>query len=358
MTEKDLNRKGIVPKWDSDKTVNVSEWDIDQGNNRIYNISQTYQREYSKLLSGEPKENVELYDRFLKRMRFEGISVVRRLNYLRALNVLKGVRGCKALESLSKADIEAFLDYISRYSRGTIQIRFYSLKKFLKFLGKLELVEGITIAKVKDIKVKAGDLLTREELAKLVDAAYTARGRAFLMMLYESGARIGELLNIKLIDLDFDPEGVLVTIDGKTGRRRIRLVESAEYLRKWVSIARKDNQTYLWFGPDGEPSKYAATLKFLRKTVKKAGLKKHVYPHLFRHSRASELAQKLKESQLRAFMGWGAASDMPRVYIHLTAQDLDRAILDLYKTDTKTEGEPLDEIKDFYMFYKKMKAIS
>jgi integrase len=180
------------------------------------------------------------------------------------------------------------------------------------------------------------------------------------MMLYESGARIGELLNVELKDLEFDSNGVLVEINGKTGKRRIRLVESAKLLRQWVNeIKEKHPRTpYLWFGDDElMPSKYAATTKFLRKTAKLAGLRKKVNPHLFRHSRASELAQKLREPQLRAFMGWTGASDMPQVYIHLSAQDMDKAILDLYKTDETKTNEPLDEIKDFYMFWKKMKAL-
>jgi integrase len=180
------------------------------------------------------------------------------------------------------------------------------------------------------------------------------------MALYESGARIGELLNLEIRDLEFDCDGVLVYLDGKTGRRRIRLVESVAYLRRWLDEIRKNHPSvrHVWFGPDGkEPSKYPACMKFLKKTAREAGLRKKVYPHLFRHSRASELAQKLKESQLRAFMGWGAASDMPRVYIHLSAQDVDKAILQLYKPARTEENNDMSEFMQFYQMFKKAKAL-
>ena len=331
-----------------------NEWD----NNCIYNISKTYERHFERLVSGQSKANVELYTRFLKRMKIEGISIVRRLNYIRALLVLQKVVDVSAVE---RKHIDLFFDEISHNSPSTIQLRFNCLKKFLCFIGKSKLVEGVKTARVKEVRVKASDLLTREDLGKLLDATSTKRGRAFISMLYESGARIGEMLNVKLVDLEFDPSGVLVSLDGKTGRRRIRLVESTEFLRDWVNEVKltHPNTPYLWFGADdSRPSQYATTCKFLRGIVRKSGLRKKVYPHLFRHSRASELAQKLKESQLRAFMGWTGSSDMPRIYIHLSAQDLDNAILDLYKAeDTKPKSE-VDEIRDFYMFYKKMKSIS
>jgi len=315
--------KSEVPVWDNNQKVKTSEWDLELGNNRIYNLGREYERCFADLIDGQSKENVELYSEFLGRAKFEGIGIVRRRNYMRALRMLKGITGDLPLKELEKRHVDAFLSEISGASPGTRQIRFYCLKKFLVFLGKEEFLKGVKPALSKDIKVKPGDLLTREDLQRLLEACPTARGRAFLMTLYESGARIGEMLNLEVNDVEFDQNGALLDLDGKTGRRRIRLVESAESLRRWMGEIKKEHPkaAFVWFGPDeGEPSNYAATVKFLRKTARMAGLRKKVYPHLFRHSRASELAQKLKESQLRAFMGWGAASDMPRVYIHLSAQ--------------------------------------
>jgi len=346
-----------LPEYESDRRVKVSEWDIDSGNNRIYSIRRTFEREWNRLVDGQPKENVDLYKRFLKRTKFEGIGVVRRLNYIRALQVLKKTTDGVSLRTLDCRHVDRFLDSLGHYSTSTVQIRFYCLKKFLEFLGKAELLDGIKPPRKRDVKVKASDLLTREDLQKLIVACYTTRSRAFIMMLYESGARIGEILNIELKDLEFDSNGVLVEINGKTGRRRIRLVESAKYLREWFKEIKNShpNTPYLWFGVDEmHPSQHAAVAKFLKTTAKRAGLRKRVYPHLFRHSRASELAQKLRESQLRAFMGWDAASDMPRIYIHLSAHDLDKAILDLYGTqDPGQKTGSLDEFMQFYLTWKK-----
>jgi site-specific recombinase XerC len=336
-------------------------WKIDPGNNSIYDIDKTFERQYSMLVKGQPKENVELYRDYLKRAKFEGISVVRRVNYIRALRVFKEVIGRKPLSEISKEDTDGFLDAVSGNSPATMQMRFYCLRKFLQFIGKGELVEGVRPPNPSGVKVKASDLLSREDVQKMVDVVGTTRGKAFVTMLYESGARIGELLNVQIRDLEFDEHGVKVSLDGKTGRRLVRLVESASYLREWVDLVKKTHPDapYLWFGlNDQEPAKHPAVLKFVKELGKKANLGKNVYPHLFRHSRASELAQKLREPQLRAFMGWTGASDMPQVYIHLSAQDMDEAILGLYgNCSVKSESESLDEMRKFYEVWKAMKAL-
>lgn len=334
----------------------LNEWDSKVG---IYNLATNYERQIEKLFDGQPEENVRAYTDFLKRAKFEGISISRRGNYLLALRALKEVLGERPVSSVGKDDVQAFLDKISVRSQATQKIRFYCLKKFLKFLGKVELLSDLKPPREGDVKVKASDLLTREELEGMMQACPTVRGKAFLMMLYESGARIGELLNLRVSDVLFDPNGALVEINGKTGRRRIRLVESAQLLSEWFKElkATRPKAAYVWAGlSDDMPSRYPATAKFIKETAKLAGLRKRIYPHIFRHSRASELAQKLREPQLRAFMGWAGASDMPRIYIHLSAHDMDRAILELYQKAETPKNEMQDFLK-FFDIYRQMKAL-
>jgi len=68
---------------------------------------------------------------------------------------------------------------------------------------------------------------------------------------------------------------------------------------------------------------YVYTLQMLKKTAVKAGIKKHIYPHLFRHSAATRDARYLTESELRLKYGWSGDSQMAQVYVHLSDADLD-----------------------------------
>jgi len=77
----------------------------------------------------------------------------------------------------------------------------------------------------------------------------------------------------------------------------------------------------------------------LRKIAKRAGIRKKVNPHAFRHARATHLAKFLTEAQMKEFFGWVQDSDMASVYVHLSGRDVDRAILQLYGMQVDEEKE-------------------
>jgi len=74
----------------------------------------------------------------------------------------------------------------------------------------------------------------------------------------------------------------------------------------------------------------------------RAEIKKHVHPHLFRHSRLTDLAKSgFNEAQLRKFAGWAGSSKMAAVYIHLSGQDIDDKLLEISgikKAESKDNG--------------------
>jgi hypothetical protein len=65
----------------------------------------------------------------------------------------------------------------------------------------------------------------------------------------------------------------------------------------------------------------------LNKIAKKAGINKRIHPHLFRHSRATYMANFLTEAQMNAYFGWVQGSSMPSIYVHLPGCDIDDAVL-------------------------------
>jgi hypothetical protein len=77
----------------------------------------------------------------------------------------------------------------------------------------------------------------------------------------------------------------------------------------------------------------------LIKVSNKAGINKNLHPHLFRHSRATYMANFLTEAQMNAYFGWVQGSDMPAVYVHLSGRDIDDAVLKANGI-MKSENEP------------------
>jgi hypothetical protein len=75
--------------------------------------------------------------------------------------------------------------------------------------------------------------------------------------------------------------------------------------------------------------KYNSLRMMLKRIVKKSGITKRVYPHLFRHSRVTHLLgnHQINESQCKVFFGWSPESGMLSEYSHLVSNDVNEAIL-------------------------------
>lgn len=178
------------------------------------------------------------------------------------------------------------------------------------------------------------DLLTEDDIKKMVSAADHPRDRALVACLYESGARIGEVLGIRLRDMVFDKYGVLVMLNGKTGPRRIRLVACVPFLQAWLNRHPDPNSSAspLWVTKTHKAGQltYTVVRQLLLMLRRRARIQKPVNPHHFRHSRATFLANHLTEAQMKDYLGWVQSSEMAAVYVHLSGRDVDRAILGLH----------------------------
>jgi len=185
------------------------------------------------------------------------------------------------------------------------------------------------------------DLLTEDEILRMANAANHPRDKAIILVLYETGCRIGELLTLKIKHVHFDQYGAVLRVSGKTGDRRVRIISSAPTLASWIDIYEraKDSEAPLWCPRTANQNlrkngvrflDHRSVYEMLRSLAKKAGVNKKIYPHLFRHSRATALAGKLTEAQMKEYFGWVQGSDMAATYVHLSGRDVDDALLKLH----------------------------
>ncbi len=200
------------------------------------------------------------------------------------------------------------------------------------------------------------ELLTEDEVMRIGQAANNPRDKAIVMVLYETGCRIGELLSLQMKHVSFDQYGAILRITGKTGDRRVRIISSAPLLTSWIGHYENSSNPNapLWpprstnYLAKGEAAEYASVLVLIKRLGKRAGIKKKIYPHLFRHSRATFLASKLTEAQMKEYFGWVQGSEMAATYVHLSGRDIDNSLLKLYHIgEAKTEiEEPAIQLKD------------
>lgn len=315
--------------------------------------------DYSELLKREsnklkrlniPPASKDAIRGFIRDLTIDGISPGRLYAYILRLRIIAVDLGDK----FTNPTAEDLKDFMARFGRkkvrwgsgeehfpsgNAIQSYQVTLKRFYKWLlgdneAYPECVKWLKIKTPhKSREKKPESIVSEKELSKMLDATLNVRDRALISLLYDSGCRISELLTMDRKDLGFDNYGAKITVSGKTGVRTVRIVgDSVIYLRDWLK-AHPDGQhpdAPLFTRVDGnvkERMEYEQVHAMLKKVMKRAGITRRIYPHLFRHTRATLLSTNLKEPLLEKTMGWVHGSRMTQTYVHLTDADLDNAIL-------------------------------
>ncbi len=242
----------------------------------------------------------------------------------------------KPLGSLNFADV----DRLKTRFRGMASGPHYAtvLRMFLDRAGMPEHRKR-AVLKQRLKRLRPEDILTVSDVQRLIDATDATRDRAFIAALYETGVRVGELLSIDLEDVrhkesDGGPAGYVLWF------RKVKI--AGEEHRGFIYEGAPVFESWLKAHPDRRPKaplfcNFRGTKRMTRKgawsvvyrAAKRAGIEKHVHPHLFRHSRATHLLQRgVTEANVKKLLGWKPGSLMLSRYSHLTDEDAERAALE------------------------------
>jgi site-specific recombinase XerD len=303
------------------------------------------------------KENEELIAKYADDCYAEGLTKVRVDKYGGYLRNIARWLGTD-IASATKDDVKRLVAELERssYMDWTKHDYKVTIKRFWRWLRQTEDTYPEEVRWIKTTMKKTSaklpeDLLTPADVRKLIESAVNLRDKALISVLYESGCRIGELLSMRIKDVALEEPTCAIRVSGKSGSRRILLVDSTPYLANWIShcATRNDPAAFLWISIGtthrDKDLKYNSVRELLRAVARKAGLRKKVNPHLFRHSRATFLANKLTEAQMCEYLGWVQGSGMPRVYVHLSGRDVDEAILAIHGLKKPEDGENHKELK-------------
>jgi len=285
------------------------------------------------------KHNQLLIKKFLKFLKASGYSKRRMTKYSYNLPKISKWLG-KAFDKADTDDMIRLMGKIEEmdYTDWTKVTYRALIKRFWKWLnGDKDYPDCVRFIKTGMKKANnklPDDMLTKEDIDALVNSAQRIRDKAFVRVLYESGCRISELLSLRIKHVSFDNYSpILIISNGKTGGRRVRIIDKDGLLKQWIKShpLKHDPDSYLFISvaknKKNMPLRYQSVTKILRKLKKKSGVTKAVNPHNFRHSRATHLAGKLTEPQMRMLFGWSMSSKMPEVYVHLSGRDIDESIL-------------------------------
>ena len=252
------------------------------------------------------------------------------------------------ITKVDKLDIQNYLEYLNKndYTTTSIARKLTAVKNFHKYLlatNRVKVDEALTIERPK-LRKALPNVLTVEEVDLLLniktDTPFDYRNKAMLELLYGTGLRITEMLDLKLGDVDF--ENCIVRCFGKGSKERI--VPIGEYiidsLNNYLEYGRNrllKNKTsdFLFLNSRGGRISRFSFFKILKKLLREKGIKKDVSPHSLRHSFATHMLEN--GADLRSIQELLGHSDIAttRIYTHITNKKVENDYIEYHPRSKK-----------------------
>jgi len=327
----------------------------------IHGISKWYRRALERLESDVGDGNKKLIHKFLARLRRAGVTLNTRATYLNIL-IRMDKYFQKPLTEVTESEFDGFIEYLESRGHTRGYVGNYQ-KAYRKFCGVLmdEVPGWVRDMKIwrTDHKLQPHEILTQEEITRMIHAAGNSRDRALVAVLADSGMRVGALGSLRIQNVELGERyGVLYISNTSlakktTGARGIPITWSVGYLGKWLQIhpQRDDGEAPLWVGLTRSPvsRKYEALshtriARILGEIGEKAGVKKRVNPHSFRHAAVTSwILTGLNEQEVKHRAGWAkGSSQMFNVYANFSDMQMSDRIFEKYGLKPSREARKLE----------------
>ena len=223
----------------------------------------------------------------------------------------------KEAESLNEDDAKSYLaDMFDTKSKNTIMLAAASLKFFYIEILKKDF-SNVKMPK-KDRKLP--EVLTKGEVRHLIDSADNIKSRLIISMLYSSGMRVSELVNLKVDELNLNDKTGWVR-KGKGGKDRLMTISSnlADELIDYLKLKGKDN---VYVFSKNKPLTTRNIQKIIKGTRERAGMQKRVTPHTLRHSFATHLLEQGNDIRLIQVMLGHSSLNTTQMYTHISSEQI------------------------------------
>jgi integrase/recombinase XerD len=249
---------------------------------------------------------------------------------------------------ISVRHLRDFLQYVNELGMSAhSQARILSgIKAFYKYLLFEELIDKDPTTLIEGPKLgrKLPDTLSYPEIEKLLDAidlskAEGGRNRAILEVLYSSGLRVSELVELKINNIYFDA-GFLRVI-GKGNKERLVPIgkDAMKYLKIYIDEirgklphkpAKKGSEAHVFLNRNGTRLSRISVFTIVKGLAKNIGLKKTISPHTFRHSFATHLIEGGADLRAVQEMLGHESITTTEIYTHLDRDYLKQVIQEFH----------------------------
>lgn len=246
-----------------------------------------------------------------------------------------------AIQKATRQDLERFVaEQVAQEMAPRSQARLISsIKSFYLYLMEEEYLQAdpSQLLEAPKLGMKLPDVLSVPEMEQLLNAiplgeASGQRNRAILEVLYGCGLRVSELVELRLSYIN-QKEG-FVRVLGKGNKERLVPINKTalkylnlyvEQIRAFVPVQR-GQEDYVFLNQRGKKLSRVYVFTMIKTEVDRAGIRKKVSPHTFRHSFATHLVQNGADLRVVQEMLGHASITTTEIYTHLDRDDLRRTV--------------------------------
>lgn len=243
--------------------------------------------------------------------------------------------GYDKFDSIDYQAIRKYLTYLyeKKYTNKTISRHISSLRSLFKYLLKERKIKSnpMTLVSNPKIEKKLPKFVPYKELEQILNIYDTnepidLRNSLILELLYSTGIRVGELVNIKMKDIELNKKEIRIL--GKGNKERIVLFGSRcyqlinDYLDSFYRKYNINNSEYLLLGVKGNKINDREVRKIVDEAVKRAGVKLNISPHVLRHTFATHMLNEGADlKSVQQLLGHESLSTTT-IYTHISNERL------------------------------------
>ena len=269
-------------------------------------------------------EKQEIIDKVIVQLRIENYSEATVKNYSSALKLFLHYVSGLQVDKITDAEIQSYLYYCKQEKKYS----FSSMKQVLATIKFLYIkVFHQPAPKVLDIKLRKPttlpSILSEQEISRLIKVTKNLKHKTILLLIYSGGLRLGELLNLKIGDIDSQSMKIHVRqAKGKKDRYIMLSEKTLSLLRGYYKTYKP--QDYLIEGQTGGKYSPKSVQNVFKSAVKKAGIKKKVTVHSLRHSFATHLLDEGTDIRYIQELLGHKRLETTQIYTHVSSHSINK----------------------------------